>query len=69
MRPEFGEPVTDWRPYFAWVPILTWDKGWRWLCWVERRLINPHHYLSGPLDDWFQYRARGSDGIRKDDNR
>jgi len=57
-KPYFGEPVTDWLPWFAWRPIRTWDGRYRWLCWVERRRIIGHDFLSPPIGDWWQMRAR-----------
>jgi hypothetical protein len=58
-RPMFGNPLTPWRPWFAWRPIKTWDQRRRWLCWVERRLIQKHIYLDGGHDFWWQHRVLG----------
>jgi len=55
--PMFGDPATDWTRWFAWRPVETWDRRWRWLCWVERRLIVKHHFLDGGGDCWWQHRV------------
>ena len=36
----FAKPLTLYTPWFAWLPVRTWDYRWRWLCWVERRLLH-----------------------------
>jgi len=53
--PRFGEPVTDWFRWFAWRPVETADRGWRWLRPVWRRRIQKHDYLFGGADFWFQH--------------
>jgi len=58
-KPRFGSSVADWHSKFAWLPINTYDRGWKWLCFVERRRIQKHYYLDGGgADFWWQYRAR-----------
>lgn len=56
---KFAEPLTAWWSWFAWYPVQTWDYRWRWLCMVERRLmqLKPHLEDSwrGP---WFQHRVK-----------
>lgn len=53
--PAFGEPVTDWHRWFAWRPVETVDRGWRWLRPLWRRRVQKHSYLPGPIDFWFQH--------------
>lgn len=55
--PAIGFPVAPWHPKFAWFPIDTYDQGWKWLCYVERRRIHTHDYLDGPFLRWWQYRS------------
>lgn len=52
----FGDPTGPWHRRFAWCPVWTGNYGWKWLCFVERRLIQKHHYLVGGSDWWWQYR-------------
>ena len=54
-RPSFGEPINDWHRWFAWRPVDTVDRGWRWLRSVNCRRIQKHNYLPGGPDSWFQY--------------
>lgn len=54
-EPAFGEPVSGWFRWFAWRPVETVDRGWRWLCPVWRRRVQKHDYLSGGPDFWFQH--------------
>lgn len=44
----------DWEPWFAWKPVRTWNYGWTWMRWVERRscIVN----LSDGSDVFWQYR-------------
>jgi hypothetical protein len=30
-NPMFGYPVADWHRIFAWLPVDTYDQGWKWL--------------------------------------
>lgn len=55
--PRFGRPVAPWHPWFAWRPVETVDRGWRWLRIVNRRRIQKLYYLDGPIDFWWQYAA------------
>lgn len=54
--PRFGFPIASWHRWFAWRPVNTLDRGWRWMRFVERRRIHMHGYLDdyGP-DMWWQY--------------
>ena len=55
-KPQFGFPVCDWFEYFAWRPVYTEDRGWRWLKTVYKRRIAKNHDLPcGGPDFWFQY--------------
>lgn len=54
-RPAFGEPVSGWYRWFAWRPVNTVDRGWRWLKVVNCRRIYKHQFLDGGPDFWFQY--------------
>ena len=51
--PEFGSPVGPWFQWFAWRPVRTTDRGWRWgvHCW--RRRFQTKNYLDGPTHHWF----------------
>jgi hypothetical protein len=53
-KPMFGAPISDWFQWFAWHPVNTEDRGWRWLCWVWRRRCQKFSYLEGPDLRWFQ---------------
>lgn len=57
---QFEFPLTGWTPWFAWHPVRTWDCRWRWLCWVDRRLmqLKEHLWHSGSRPRW-QHRAKG----------
>lgn len=57
-QPMFGYPVADWHRVFAWLPIDTYDQGWKWLCVVERRRIHKREFLDGGAGRWWQYRAK-----------
>lgn len=57
-KPAFGFALGPYHRYFAWKPVDTFDRGWRWLCFVERRRIQKHDYLDGGSSRWWQYRAR-----------
>lgn len=54
-RPLFGAPVAPWHTWFAWRPVNTVDRGWRWLRLVHRRRVQKHLYLPGPGDFWWQF--------------
>ena len=53
----FAIPLTDWWRWFAWYPVKTWDHRWRWLCTVERRLLQTKEHLTPPTFTWFQHRV------------
>ena len=53
--PRFGEPITEWFRWFAWKPVETVDRGWRWLRPVWKRRVQKHEYLFGGGDFWFQH--------------
>lgn len=53
-EPMFGWPITDWYRSFAWRPVETVDRGWRWLRPVYRRRIQKKAHLHGGGDFWFQ---------------
>lgn len=61
MKPMFGEPISRWYKYFAWKPVSTLDRGYRWLWIIWKRKCEPHPYLSGPGHPFFQYRATKPD--------
>lgn len=53
MERAFMSPVGPWFRWFAWHPVRTDDRGWRWLRPVWRRRMQTHDYLDGPtLTDW-----------------
>lgn len=54
-RPLFADPITDWYRWFAWHPVDTEDRGWRWLCLVWRRRVQLKTHLSGGRERWFQH--------------
>lgn len=58
LKPRFGEPLTYWYRWFAWHPVETADRGWRWLSLVWRRRIEKYDHLDGGPDRWFQHAAR-----------
>lgn len=53
--PLFGRPVAPWHRWFAWRPVDTVDRGWRWLRVVNRRRVQKLVSLPGGFDFWFQY--------------
>lgn len=56
--PRFGFPVSDWFRWFAWHPVQTVDRGFRWLVFVNKRRIQKHDYITGGTDWWFQYACK-----------
>ena len=55
VKPLFGIPVSPWRWWFAWRPVVTWDGRLCWLVPVMRRLIQKSLYLDGPDFSWSEY--------------
>lgn len=53
-EPAFGFPTGPWFRGFAWWPVWTLDRGWRWLRPVWFRQCQSRNYLSGPTVWWFQ---------------
>lgn len=53
--PMFGSPIAPWHRWFAWRPVDTVDRGYRWFRLVWRRRVEKHAYLPGPIDRWFQH--------------
>lgn len=54
-EPLFGRPITGWHRWFAWRPVETVDRGWRWLRPVWRRRLQSMAHLEGPTTTWFQH--------------
>lgn len=54
-RPMFGDPIGPWHPWFAWLPVRSYDHRLAWMRFVSRRRIQLHHYLTGGPDQWWQY--------------
>jgi hypothetical protein len=54
--PMFGFPAGPWHRWFAWFPVETFDGGWKWLTFIERRRIHKKASLDGPPHRWWQYR-------------
>ncbi len=52
-RAMFGTPIGPWFRWFAWRPVCTTDRGWRWLRPVWRRRYQTKPHLSGPVMCWF----------------
>lgn len=57
-EPSFGFPVSDWYRWFAWHPVETVDRGWRWMTVVNRRRIHKKQHLDGGPDFWFQHAVK-----------
>jgi hypothetical protein len=53
-QPRFAAPVGPWFRWYAWRPVRTEDRGWRWLRFVWRRRCQSHDYLDGPTVSFFQ---------------
>lgn len=61
-EPLFGSPVGHWYRWFAWRPVKTTDRGWRWLRPVWARRYQTKFSLPGPTDHWTHYIVdRGTD--------
>jgi len=54
--PIFGFPGGPWHRWFAWHPVETYDGGWQWLRFIERRRIHKKPHLDGSPYRWWQYR-------------
>jgi len=56
-QPRFGFPIASWHKWFAWHPVYTVDRGWRWLRFVYKRPIQLYDYIYnyGYSDVWWQY--------------
>ena len=52
--PMFGYPIGPWFRWFAWRPVRTEDRGWRWGRRVWRRRCQGKDFLPGPTIQWFQ---------------
>jgi len=68
MKPLFAEPIADWYKYFAWKPVSTLDRGWRWFGIVWKRKCQPHSFLLGPMTSFFQYRSTKPETKKGDQN-
>ncbi len=56
-KPMFGDPIGDWKWWFAWFPVELFDGGYIWFKTVQRRRIQLHSYLNAHTDwFWWQYR-------------
>lgn len=53
-RPMFADPIGPWFRWFAWRPVCTIDRGWRWLRPVWRRATQTKMSLPGPTITAFQ---------------
>ena len=58
-EPLFGSPISPWHRWFAWRPVRTYDRGWRWLVPLWRRRYQTKLNLPGPTDRWFGYYVEG----------
>jgi len=56
-EPLLGNPVGPWHRWFAWRPVQTVDRGWRWLVPVWRRRYQSKFSLPGPIDTWFGFQV------------
>lgn len=52
-RPLFGSQIGPWFRWFAWHPVKTADRGWRWLRPVWRCRYQTKMSLPGPTYQWF----------------
>ena len=58
-KPLFGHPIGPWHRWFAWRPIETVDRGWRWLVPTWRRRFQTRPHLDGPRMTWFLHVIEG----------
>ena len=55
-EPKFSWPIAPWFKWFAWHPVYTIDRGWRWLIFVWKRPCQVKEYLSHNGGDiWWQH--------------
>lgn len=59
--PMFGNPIGPWFRWFAWRPVRTMDRGWRWLRPVWRRRYQSKSHLQGPMFQWFHHVVERTD--------
>ena len=57
-KPVFGTPITGWYRWFAWRPVNTLDRGWRWLVPIYKRRCQVKLHLSNGGMKWFQHVVR-----------
>ena len=48
IRLQFASPIAKEYRWFAWYPVKTADRGWRWLAVVYRRKYLLHSWLDTP---------------------
>ena len=51
----FADPIADEYKWFAWYPVKTADKGYRFMTFVWKRKYGLHSYLSVPIGNFFMY--------------
>ncbi|KAB2808330.1 hypothetical protein F9L07_22710 [Pimelobacter simplex] len=54
-RPLFGTPIAQPFRWFAWHPVHTGDRGWRWLRPVWRQRYQTKVHLPGPIHQWWHH--------------
>ena len=55
-EPMFSFPVAPWLRWFAWHPVYTVDRGYRWLRFVYKRPCQFKECLArGAMEVWWQY--------------
>lgn len=56
----FAHPVSPWRHWFAWRPVVTWDGRLIWLVPCIRRVLQLKDHISSPrgADRWSEYHFR-----------
>jgi hypothetical protein len=50
---KYADPVANEFKWFAWYPVKTLDRGWRWMRFVYKRKYALHTYLYGPTGEYF----------------